>query len=162
MSFSGHQPYDPTAAATAREDFTIANDGFFPDITLSGFLLVERITDEYRTDTIRHALLLAMRQANRDLADTACQWLRVGWLTLADVPCAELGGDNLNLLLYREAVYAWAKCQLLQEYPTMNRKQEAANLGKEGEGRCPELMARYRDAIGQLQGDSGRLRCAAI
>lgn len=162
MSFSGHQPYNPTATALVRKPVTLANDGFFPDVVVDDFLAVERITDEYRDEVIHHALLLGMKSANSDLATRACAAMKAGWVTLTDIPSCELGNIHLLGLLYKDAVYAWAKCHLMREYATMNRKKEAENVGKESHERCPELLARYREAIGELLGQGSEFRAALL
>ena len=151
MSFSGHQPYNPTAEAETRDLIVIANDGFFPGLDQGDFIRVERITDEYRSETITHALVLGIDAANTAIAGTLFDagWMDE-WTVLVEVPATELGGQHLLTLWYTDAVYAWAKCHLMGEYATMNRKKEAENVGKETAERCPVLMARFRLALAKL------------
>lgn len=185
MSFSGHDPYDPSAIAQARTAKTFKNvDGFYPDIDQGEFLLVERITNEYRTESIEQALILAMNQANLDLHSRACEWVKLGYESLVSVPNPALVAwvkpievtsepmeptpEPMELPisiyehLYKTMVFAWAKCHLLHAYPTMNRKKEAENMGKDADERCPDLMARYNSAMGQLLGNSSGVRFATV
>lgn len=151
MSFSGHQPYEPTATASPRAAILITNDGFFPDIQFADFIATARITDEYRDEIIHHALCEAILEANKPLVDRKSLWL-VDYHTLSAVPAGQVGGKHTLIHKYCTAVYAYAKCYLLSEYPTMNRKKEAENVGKESPERCRELLDRFETAIEDLNG----------
>lgn len=160
MSFSGHQPYDPTAEAAAREDFTLTNDGFYPDIESTHFLGEMRITDEYRTESIRKQLRTAVLEVNARLQDYACaHWgAGQGWPTLAESPAVQIDGESSLVLWYRDAVYSLAKCYLMREYATLNRKEQAENIGKEAPARCQELVAAANLAIRRLRGENSEVR----
>ena len=151
MSYSGHQPYDPIAIAIPREPVIIANDGFFPDISVPEFIAVARITDEYRDETIQSALRNSMLECSKALAQAKARW-QPDYATLAAIPAGQVGGKHNLIQKYCTAVYAWAKCYLLREYPTMNRKKEAENVGKESPERCRNLLDRFETAIEDLTG----------
>ena len=146
MSFSGHQPYDPTAGATPRQPVIITSDGFFPGINVPEFVAIARISDEYRDEAIQDALRESILECNKALMHQKSLWMPL-YPTLADVPAGQVWGKHSLVQKYCTAVYSWAKCQLLKEYPTMNRKKEAANVGKESPERCRDLLERFETAI---------------
>lgn len=171
MSFSGTDPNDPTATAAEPflqlPDTLITNDGFFPTISFHDFIRVTRINREYRVETIIHHLRLAIMRANRDLAACKAQWQQAGHESLEEVPdngclAAELDGTTALELNYKEAVYCWAKRELMFAYATMNRKDQAANAGKESEDTGDRLQHRYIFAINHLKCLQGRVVTSVI
>lgn len=156
MSFNGENTQDATAAGETpllEIDEPISSGDFLPEIDFNDFIKVERINREYRVDSITHQLLIAITRVTGDLTPRLTEWQEAGYTTLADVPSLELGSILAFELQYKEAVYVWAKCALMQEYATMNRKDQAENVGKEAHARCPSLMQRYADAIAYLKGE---------
>lgn len=165
MSFSGFQPPDSTQPAIERGNVMLNNDGFFPVINVSHFIRTERISDEYRGEVITRALQVTMLNVNHTLQSLACTWVRQGYFALNDVPAiqyptidnGEETAQSFFCLMYEEAVYSLSKCRLMHDYATMNRKEQAENVGKEALKRCPDLQNRYNFAIDQLF-SSGAMR----
>lgn len=140
----------------AADDATvIAGDGWLPDVDLAHFRRQARIRDTVTVERQREAVLGAMIGVGRDLD----AWVRArqaaGACDLAgvvDVPNPSLGGERCLVILYRRAVYAYAKAELVERYRDVDttaagqRRVEELDLSV-GELRRDGLYA-IRDLIG--------------
>ena len=147
MSFTGHTRSAP--------DETIANNGFFPDLSTKTFSDVYRLPIEYQLEMIKEKLFLALIKVNKDLEQRKIQWQQMGYSELAEVPGENYGGQTQWQRLYFLAVYAWAKADLLLSFATIaGRKEAAEDPAREGEATEQQLKATALDAIAQLIGQT--------
>jgi hypothetical protein len=104
----------------AAPDATVlTNDGFFPDIDLAQFRRAARLRDSVTVDRQRDAVLAAIITVGNDLTAWAMARRLAGAADLAsvaDVPNGKLDGDPRLVILYRRAVYAFAKADLVERY----------------------------------------------
>lgn len=103
----------------APDDTVVTNDGFFPDIDLAHFRRATRLRDSVTVDRQRDAVLAAIITVGNDLAAWASTRRAAGAVDLAsiaDVPNGKLGGEARLVILYRRAVYAFAKADLVERY----------------------------------------------
>ncbi len=125
---------------TGKPDLTtaapIANDGFWPDLLLADLLNKYRIPAEYADDVIITGLTIAMIRVNEQLQAVKSQLLLELYSSLADFSAANPNTINaVDLLLteYQNAVFCRAKAGLLQQFNTLNRKENAENAAKESD-----------------------------
>jgi len=139
-------PYSGKPNATTLEP--IANNGFFPDLAIADFITSYRIPSEYADDVIKDGLILAMIDVNSQLIPVSNLLI-----TYADLVtyCAEnseqIGGVEVLIKKYQEAVFCYAKANLLQQFMTMNRKAAAENLAKEAPETEMYWLNRSHDAV---------------
>ena len=103
----------------APDATVITNDGFFPDIDLAHFRRAARLRDNVTVDRQRDAVLAAIITVGNDLTTWATARRLAGAVDLAsvaDVPNGKLGGDPRLVILYRRAVYAFAKADVVERY----------------------------------------------
>lgn len=83
-------------AMTTQEkpDRVIANDGFFPELSLRTFLDLYRLPGEYAADLVADHLTLAVVWANRQLEAWKAARKGEGCSTLGDVPLHDARRDN--------------------------------------------------------------------
>jgi hypothetical protein len=110
-----------------------SNDGFWPDLSLSDLMSDYRIPPEYADNTIKWGLTLAVTYINSQLQPVKDSVLltHAAFEDYADANPAEIGGLHPLLIHYRHAVYAHAKAYLLQQFNSLNRKENAENAAKE-------------------------------
>lgn len=94
---------------------TIANDGFFPDIDPAKLRLQARIAESVLFDRLREAVLGAIVALDLDLADWRATQIAAGYATLAAVPGPMLGGEKRWVILYRRALNAQIKVELVEK-----------------------------------------------
>lgn len=123
MNFSG---FNPTPSETV-----VSNDGFWPDLPMADFQAIYRLPEEYAEATLAEGMMIGMAWANRQLVAWKEEQALAGYANMAAVPCGSLGDAPTNLLHYRRAALSYAKAYLLQQFPTINRRESAANEGKE-------------------------------
>lgn len=110
------------------------NDGFWPDLSVGELVDKYRIPAEYADPTIQWGLTLAVVNVNLDLEAVKAAMVALGHNTLAAYIAANpapLNDTDRLTIQYTHAVYAFAKAQLLQQFNSMNRRENAAAAAKE-------------------------------
>jgi hypothetical protein len=132
-------------APGAEDASVIANDGWFPDIDLAHFRRQAKVRDSVTVDRQREAVLGAIITVGNDLVAWAEARRAAGATKLAevaDVPNGLLGGEPRLVILYRRAVYAFAKADLVERYRDVD-------LTAAGQRRVEDLDA----SVGELRRD---------
>ncbi len=107
----------------------VANDGFWPELSLSDLMNRYRIQSEYADDTISWGLSLALVRVNEQLERAKQAVLIMPFETFAGyLESSSAAALNVH---YEHAVYSYAKAFLLKQFSTMNRRKEAVNEAKE-------------------------------
>lgn len=120
------------------------NDGFWPDLSIGDLMDKYRIPSEYADDTIQWGLTLAVVNVNLELEPVKAEIIALGHASLSDYNAAQpepLNSEQVTNIHYQHAVYSYAKAYLLQQFNTMNRRDNAANAAKE----APETEQYWQD-----------------
>lgn len=103
----------------APETAIVKNDGWWPDIDLAALRKAIRIRDTVTTERLREAVLGAMITVGRDL-DSWGEGKRVGGAaslaTVTGRANVDLDGEPRLVILYRRAIGATAKAELVERY----------------------------------------------
>lgn len=103
-------------ATVNGENVLLANDGWFPDVSLRDFRLRRQLDDSAHADErLLDVLQQAMAQINEELAEWQCAHA-LRYASLADVPSPQLGGCSTKVLAYHRAVYSTAQAILNRRY----------------------------------------------
>ena len=119
MSFMAHPPsHQPAAtpAPTAPLAGVIENDGWFPDIALADMRDAMRLDGTVTDARLVQAVVDAILQVNRELADWQSQHAQAAIAALVDVPATRINRESRLLAQYRRAVYSTAKADLIERY----------------------------------------------
>ncbi len=111
----------------------IANDGFYPDLVVGEFVAIYRIPSEYKVYVITDGMQLAMIEINNELKAFRAAITESTLAAYCTAHPDAIGGEQVLIKKYKEAVFCYAKAQLLQQFKTLIRKPEAENLAKESE-----------------------------
>jgi hypothetical protein len=112
----------------------LANDGFWPDMSIGGLLSKYRIPAEYADETIQLGLTMAMVRVNEKLDKVKAAIVALGHASLqayCDANVKQVAGEDVLILQYRHAVFCRAKAFLLRQFLTVNRRPVAENEAKE-------------------------------
>ena len=153
MSFSGRP--------TTLIDQPIANDGFWPDLSLVEFQKGYRLPAEYLVELLVEGITQAMGEVNVDLARRKKQWQRAGIHNVASADPMILEERTFMASSYKRAVYCRAKAFLLQQFVTVNRRDSAENLAKEAPATAETFLAFSQQAVRLIQG-RGRVTAELI
>lgn len=110
MSFIATEP-DSTP-----EPEVIENDGFFPDVDLDHLRASMRLDGTVTAVRLRDAVIAAIAGINAELETWKAGKVAAGATTLADVPAPSIGGESVQVMRYRGAVYRTAKADLIERY----------------------------------------------
>lgn len=141
---SGFSGREPTFLYT-----TIANDGFYPDLSLGEFQKLHRIPSHYADEAIAHQVDLARGELNHQLAAQKILWTADSHTTLAEVDLADSGNRARD---YKAAIFYRAKALLLIDFQTMSRRESAEDQAKEADATNQRLLAESRKAVRRLLG----------
>ncbi|HZH44247.1 MAG TPA: head completion/stabilization protein [Lysobacter sp.] len=112
---SGFVATAPTAATSETD--AIANDGWFPNLSMTQLRAVARLDGTVTEERLRDAARYAMSAINRRLAAFKAAHQATGVTKLADVPDAgTIDGENRLVMLYRRAVQCTVKADLIERY----------------------------------------------
>jgi hypothetical protein len=109
MSFIASAP-----VSDAPADDTIANDGFWPDLSLAAAREAMRLDGTVNGPRLRHALVAAVIEAARDVQGWKAARQGEGYATVAEVPGAKVDGKSVAEQCYLRAVYCYAKADLIE------------------------------------------------
>lgn len=119
MSFMALPPSPQPAAAPAPPAPTagvIENDGWFPDIALVDMRDAMRLDGTVTDARLVIAVVDAILNVNRELAQWQGQHAQAGIAALAGVPATRINRESRLLAQYRRAVYSTAKADLIERY----------------------------------------------
>lgn len=123
-----------TGKPQLTQSTTIGNDGFWPDLSLGEFMSHYRIPPEYADQTIRNGITLSMIHVNDILTPVETAINDLGFIEFEaylDAEPADIADEHPLAVHYRHAVCARAKAFLLQQFNSMNRRENAENAAKE-------------------------------
>lgn len=126
MSLTGK----PKVAASAP----VANDGFWPELSLADLMSKYRIPAEYADATISWGFTLSLVRVNNQLERAKTAIIELGVSTFD----AYLQGNSQPIadaelldIYYQHAVFARSKAFLLQQFNTLNRRKDAEHAAIE-------------------------------
>ena len=113
---SGFVATPPVAPADDPQD-SIANDGWFPDVSVAAVRNASRLDGTVTAQRLRRALVKAMSSINRQLGDYKAAQQADGKVSLAAVAADDkLDGQPRLVMLYLDAVMSSAKADLIEHY----------------------------------------------
>ncbi len=143
------------ANSPSIEEPDIANSAFWPAVSLVDCRAVMRIGSEITPERLREALINGIIDTNADLATWRFTQEQAGHADLAAVPAEEIDGDSINLILYRRAVYNFAKAELTERYRDYDSTLQG---GDRADDLDPTIDQYRRQAILAIRQISGRQR----
>jgi hypothetical protein len=112
------------------EDITIANDGFFPALSVADFAAYGHARGTASSSRSAQAITSAMLDTNNALNDFKALSLSAGHTQLSHVPAALYGDKTALVMQYERAVYLWAAADMadqLRSYDTTNSGHDRAD-----------------------------------
>lgn len=136
---------------SSRSAEEIANDGFFPALTLTEFADLYGIPADLQDSTVTHFLMQAMSRTNIALANYKAEKIAEG-ITNAVNASETLGGISTAVTHYKAAAYAAAKADLLREHTSIDRKADAENAATNDKTMIDHYEALASRALANLIG----------
>lgn len=137
-------PSAPPAAAA-----TIGNDGWFPDLDTADFHAQTGQGHTFAPPQVAAALLASMIEINASLKDwRTAQTAR----TLAEIAAPTYGGVSEKVILYRAAVFARARAQLLATTRDYDSTKDGHARADKLEPTADDWMRQSNEALSRLTG----------
>lgn len=135
---------------TEYDDISITNNGFWPDVNVQEFQKQRAIPLQIPLEMVKASLISAMQQVNLDLVEVEKKHLDKGIENAEQISVVTVGGENYAQTLYKKAVFARAKHELLPEFNTLSGREVHQNRQYAEEQKS--LLAEATHAIRVLKG----------
>lgn len=143
---------EPASTNTPPDSATVANDGFFPDIDLNYMRAAVRLDGTVTNERLRDATVDAILQVNDELAAWKAEKIAAGAASLVDVPAAEIGGESVNLVRYRTAVFRFARADLAEKFRSFDATKSGLDAAEKLECSVDDDRRAARWSIRDLLG----------
>jgi len=134
---------------------TIANNGFFPEIQTDDFVKTQKLDGVVNDDRALFALTLAISETNMALVDWQIRQEAMGYFELVNIPSSSINNESRLLILYKQAVFSFAKAHLLEKYRDFDT---TASGNKKADNLEPNIDIYRRDARWALSDIQGKSR----
>lgn len=108
---------------TQFSDEQIETDGFWGNLAIGEFQRTRGIPLQISLELTKSALIYAMQSVELDLIEVAQAQKEKGVLSVHEMSPALINGENHYQLLYKKAVFARAKHDLLPEFATLSARE---------------------------------------
>ncbi|MCK9003826.1 head completion/stabilization protein [Haemophilus influenzae] len=132
------------------DDTVITNNGFWSDIYVEEFQKQRAIPLQIPVEMVKAALVAAMQGVDLDLADVAESYRKSAVNSVTEISSPLINGENYAETLYKKAVFARAKAELLPEFNTISGRGIHQNRDYVTEQKS--LLAEATHAIRTLKG----------
>lgn len=132
------------------DDTTIENSGFWPEIEIAEFQKQRAIPLQIPNEMLKSVLIAAMQGVNIDLQSVEKDYKGQGINRAADISADRINGENYAETLYKKAVFARAKAELLPEFNVLSSREIHTN--REYADEQKSLLAEATHSIRTLKG----------
>jgi len=127
----------------------VANpDEFWPDVGIDELKSALRTPSDYEDDAVSYQITQAMLYANRALSAVKEKLVLNGYETFVDY--IDVSGKDLLVLYYNQAIFCFAKHELLKISPSIGRSMIEEKAAEPSQDEALHLMKRYNEAINSL------------
>lgn len=131
---------------------TIQNNGFWPNVEPSDFRAAERVDSTITPRRATEALLVAMMDINRQLAEYQSAQLSAGRASVDEIPVEAWQMPGSAAALYVRAVYAQATADLYERYQDYSATDAGDERGEAKASAADSYRGDARWAIAELTG----------
>lgn len=149
---SGFVATAPTAGDP--ENDILANDGWFPDLSLDAVRKAVRIDGSITHERLLEVALYAVSNINDRLESFKHRHETAGVSSLGDVSTRELGGERRLVLLYRRAVHSTIKADLIERYRDYDSTDSGLRRAEELDPAADEQRRNATWAVRDILGET--------
>lgn len=144
--FSGQDLYQTT--------IIIKNDGFWPDLDLAEFQTERAMSPNINTALLRDAIVSAIVEINFSLDKYKVKQIALGINKANDAGMVSVEGVSSTVIIYKKAVFARAKADLLGEFVSIASRDD-----KIGESQKEMRAALLAESTREIRKILGLRRC---
>lgn len=138
--------------STDYQQATVTNDGFWPNIEVGEFERDRAMPADLQPATVAAAVLSAVAQVNLELVFTKTRLLAEGHASAAAVPGPAVGTQTMLTALYRQAVFARAKADLVTEAGSLSQRDAGNNQATQSGDVRAALLAESQQHLRAIKG----------
>lgn len=133
-----------------QSTIVISNDGFWPDLDLSDFMIERSMSPNINQQLIRDALVSAVVEINLTLEQYKKTQISNGVNTASKCGVVSVDGISSTVIIYKKAVFARAKADLVGEFVSIASRDD--KLGESQKEMKAALLAESTREIRKLLG----------
>ncbi|MCX8578451.1 head completion/stabilization protein [Gilliamella sp. B2717] len=137
-----------------QSDIYIKNDGFWPDLNLSDFMIERSMSPNINQQLIRDALVSAVVEINLTLEQYKKTHISNGVNTASKCGVVSVDDISSTVIIYKKAVFARAKADLVGEFVSIASRDD-----KIGENQKEMKAALLAESTRELRKLLGLRRC---
>lgn len=137
-----------------QSDIYIKNDGFWPDLDLSDFMIERSMSPNINQQLIRDALVSAVVEINLTLEQYKKTHISNGVNTASKCGVVSVDDISSTVIIYKKAVFARAKADLVGEFVSIASRDD-----KIGENQKEMKAALLAESTRELRKLLGLRRC---
>ena len=107
-----------------QSTIVINNDGFWPDLDLSDFMIERSMSPNINQQLIRDALVSAVVEINLTLEQYKKTQISNGVNTASKCGVVSVDGISSTVIIYKKAVFARAKSDLVGEFVSISSRDD--------------------------------------
>lgn len=146
------RPAQPEKPSEVRDEY-IANNGFFPEISLTELRNAMRVDGTVTNERLKHATLEAMNTVNQDLKKLRLNAQADG-KTLYDLNDEMLNGEYVIEYQYKRAVYCLTVANLYERYRSFDATKEGHSKSDELLETAGDLRRDYHHTVRDMLGEN--------
>lgn len=128
----------------------INNDGFWPDLDLAEFQTERAMSPNIDPTLLRDAIVSSVVEINFSLDKHKTKLINQGFTKANDVGVVSVEGISSTVIIYKKAVFARAKADLIGEFVSISSRDQ--NLGENQKEMRNALLAESTREIRKLLG----------
>lgn len=132
----------------------IKNDGFWPDLNLSEFQIERAMSPNINERLLRDAIVSAVVEINLILEQYKNTQISKGINRASDCGVVSVDGTSSTVIIYKKAVFARAKADLIGEFVSIASRDD-----KLGEGQKEMKAALLAESTREIRKLLGLRRC---
>ncbi|OCG63810.1 hypothetical protein A9G48_04960 [Gilliamella sp. wkB18] len=134
----------------SQSDTVIQNDGFWPDLNLSEFQIERAMSPNINNQLLRDAIVSAVVEINLTLEQYKNKQMANGITSAENCGVVSVGGVSSTVIIYKKAVFARAKADLLGEFVSIASRDD--KIGESQKEMKTALLAESTREIRKLLG----------
>lgn len=136
--------------STQYSEDIIESTGFFGDIAVKDFQVQRSIPLQIPVELIKSTLISAMQSLEIELSEVVTNYNKQGIFFVTEIKGTTINGETPLKTLYKKALFALAKNEILPEFETLSSRDLHENRNAVEEQK--QLLTEYTQAIRTIKG----------
>lgn len=135
-----------------KDEGTIRNNSFFPDIKLSELRAAQNLDSTVTTQRLKKAIIDAISRTNQDLFEWRLEQQAIGYISIDLIPCEKINNESLFIHQYRHAIYCLTNAFIIEKYRNFDATAQGIKKSEDVLETANDLYRETRYAVRDILG----------